>query len=106
MIYLASPFSSPDKSIETSRYILTKEYVQRRLLRGIVLFSPIVYFYPLAHSLDLPKHFEFWKRINIEYLRRADSVEALCLPGWKESVGMQFELQLAADLNLPVSMVM
>lgn len=101
MIYLASPFSSGLPTIVEERYSKTVQFTLQAIANGYPLFSPIVYFKPLASALKLPDDAGFWHNMNMEFLRKAEMIWVLRLPGWDQSKGMQVELRVAKMLNMP-----
>lgn len=102
MIYLACPYTHPDPSIVRKRF----EYVTRAtgclMKRGLVVFSPITQSHLVAEMEDMPGTWEFWAEQDLAVLKRCDALYVLCLPGWKESVGVTAEIKAADDLGLPV----
>lgn len=106
MIYLASPFSSPDRQIEFERYRAALNYTHQQLAWGRIIFSPIVYCYPIAVNHGLPGDFKFWREFNFAVIERCDELRILRLDGWRESVGVQAEAEFAKSKNIPVHMVL
>lgn len=104
MIYLASPYSSPDPLIVKTRYLLAKQATESMMGWGMLVFSPIVH----CHELVIPHSdgsFEFWHRYNFDMLRRADFLSVLAIPGWKESKGVQEEIKFARLAGIPLNAV-
>jgi hypothetical protein len=66
------------------------------------VFSPIVHSHPLT-AFGLPTDWAFWERCDRQYLQRCDELVVSTLDGWQESVGVQAEIKLAAELAKPVS---
>ncbi len=66
--------------------------------RGEVVYSPIVHFHALSVVHNLPGDFEFWKRINLSMLDKADKLYVLKIKGWEESKGLTAEIE-HADAN-------
>jgi len=101
MIYLASPYTHADLSIREARFdaacLATAELVRA----GHVVFSLIVHGHPLVR-FDLPIEWDYWERIDREHLRRCDEVVVLMLDGWRESRGVQAEIDLAIEMDLPI----
>lgn len=100
MIYLASPYTSPDIFVMEERYQRNLDMLAHLLAKGHVVYSPIVHFHPLACERDLPRDFAFWSRINLWMLGRADSLYVLKLDGWEESVGLTAEIERAKHLGI------
>lgn len=98
MIYLASPYSSPDPAVREQRFRAACQATVALVRAGAVVFSPVVHGHPLAEH-GLPTGPAFWLRIDGEFLERCDEVVVLKLDGWEESVGVQAEITLAVELG-------
>ncbi len=105
MIYLASPYSSPDPLIMKTRFLLAEQVTASFLTRGVYIYSPIVHCHELSSKYELPGDFAFWQGYNFDMLRRADSLAVLAIPGWKESVGVQEEIRFARLAGVPIQAV-
>lgn len=102
MIYLASPYSARSKELEHHRFEVVQRVAGLLILRGLPVFSPIVHCHEIAIQQDLPGTAEFWQKYNTEFVRRASELYVLVMPGWKESLGVQQEIELAKELFLPI----
>jgi len=102
LTYLACPYSSTDPKLKESR-CREADRVTAHLIatQGWNVFSPITHSHPLA-LCGLQGSWEFWQRIDIEYLLISERVVVLCLPGWRESVGVTAELDIAKQLGIPI----
>lgn len=105
MIYLASPYSSPDPLIMRTRFLLAEQVTASFLRRGVFIYSPIVHCHEIAAKYELPGDFAFWQGYNIDMLRRADSLAVLAIPGWKKSTGVQAEIEFARLAGIPIQAV-
>jgi nucleoside 2-deoxyribosyltransferase len=101
MIYLASPYSHRDVHVREWRFQQACRAAAALLRAGLTVFSPIAHSHPIAQH-GMPMSWEFWSRMDREYLSRCDVLAVLTLPGWRESVGVQAEIALAQELGLPV----
>lgn len=103
MIFLASPYSSPDRTILKTRFLIAQNFVIHAAKEwGIQVYSPIVYWHPLAELGSMPTDAGFWYNFNVAALRRADEVWFLELRGCEDSKGMKVERNLAKLLRLPM----
>lgn len=100
MIYLASPYSHPDPLVMKTRFLLAQQATAAMIFEGKFVYSPIVHCHELAQAYQLPKDFDFWRRYNIDMLRRADAFRILKIPGWDESKGVCPEGDIAVALDL------
>lgn len=104
MIYLASPYTHPDYRVRQWRFRQACRAAADLLRAGVSVFSPIAHSHPIA-CCGVPTNWEFWSKVDREYLTRCDVLAVLTLPGWRESVGVQAEMKLAVELHLPVVFV-
>lgn len=102
MIYVASPYSHKDPTIQEHRFRMAETYVISAMRQNFPVFSPIYYCHNLALKFDLPGDANFWKKFNNSMLRKADAVHVLQLIGWRESKGVQYELMMADELGIPI----
>ncbi len=101
MIYLASPYSHPNAKVRERRFQEACCAAAKLLQAGVLVFSSIAHSHPIA-SFGMPTSWEFWSRLDREFLSRCEMLAVLTLPGWRESVGVQAEIDLALDMGLPI----
>lgn len=114
MIYLCSLYSNgihglPEqqvKEVVEKRVDYTMRRVKGLLLREGCVFSPILHCHEMAKRYDLPKEYDFWKRIDRAFIDCCSEVMVLTMKdeagSWKESVGVQDEIAYATSLGKPV----
>jgi nucleoside 2-deoxyribosyltransferase len=102
MIYLAGPYSHPDHHVRCKRYRALTKFAARLMKAGLNVYSPITHSHPMTEFVDLPTDWEFWQRVDREYIEKCDLMLVLCLDGWTESVGVTAECHIAKSLGLPV----
>lgn len=102
MIYLASPYSSPNPETMIQRYHATAAFTARAMHNGITIFSPIVYGHNIALSHSLPTDAIFWKNFNESLIRHCSAMWVLTLDGWIESKGVTMEIAYAEERGIPV----
>lgn len=93
-IYLACPYSHPDPEVRKSRYEAVNIAAAKIILSGHVVYSPISHSHGITNT-GLPMDWNFWKRIDQEFIRWADQVWILQLEGWRNSHGVKAEMNLA-----------
>ena len=94
MIYLASPYSSPDECVRAQRFCATCRVAGHLMRHGYDIFSPSAHSHPIATlSGGLPKGWAFWGRVDRQFLRMCDELWVLTLPGWRESEGVRAEIE-------------
>jgi len=102
MIYIASPYSHPDKSVEHQRFEMVRKFTAVMLQNREFVFSPIVYAHEMARVFNLPTDAQYWDEFNMSILRHSKALYVCCLEGWTESKGVQRELSTARALYIPV----
>ena len=104
MIYIASPYSHPDIAVRQRRFLAVCEFASEMMRRGLHVLSPIAHTHPIA-EYGLPLDWAFWHEYDTELLGLCSEVIVLKLPGWKDSVGVNAEIKIAEEFNLPVKYV-
>ncbi len=104
-VYVANPYSHLDPDVMQARYERTACYVAKCMLKGEVLYSPIVHHHNMAQDHKLPTDWPFWRHIDGNMLASAKAMRVLCLDGWRKSVGVQAEIAIAISLNIPVEYI-
>jgi hypothetical protein len=104
IIYLASPYSHPDRVVRKWRYRMACHGTARLLEAGHLVYSPIVHSHPLT-AYGLPANWEYWRAMDEAMLRRCDALVVLKLPDWEQSQGVAAEIALARELGLRIDFV-
>lgn len=105
LAYLAVPYSNPDKNVMTARFMAANKVSGILINKGYHIFSPISHTHPIAEMYDLPRDAEYWKKFDYAYIVNCNRMFVLMIDGWKESVGVQMEIGIAKELNVPVEYV-
>jgi hypothetical protein len=102
LIYIASPFSSADPSIEEDRFQAVCKCAAVLKRCGVHAFSPIAHGVPIFRSGGLSGDFACWEAFDRCILERCQHLLICCLPGWLDSKGIQGETAIAIELGMPV----
>lgn len=102
LVYLATPYSSPDAFIREIRFNIVNKVAANLIKQGLHIFSPISHSHPLAMVGDLPKGFDFWVQYDRAFLECCQKLLVLRLDGWQDSKGVNGEMQIAKELNIPI----
>lgn len=105
MIYLASPYSHEDKDIRQMRFTTVCIVAAKLLNKGLLVFSPIAHTHWIAVYGQLETGFNRWRELDEAMIDRCTEMYVLCIQGWKESKGVQHEIQYANDIGLPVKYI-
>ncbi len=107
MIYVTSPYIAHTsdeelkKEIEQARYEAVARHVSLLAEEGLVCYSPINHWHPVATCYDLTGDSDYWKKQNREMLIRAGKMQIYALPGYQESKGLEFEREVAYKNDIP-----
>lgn len=96
MIYLISPYSHSDKTVEQVRARAAAEALRSLLADNRMVYSPIVHGYGMLRILGLnwdPFTHQVWCDHGLAMLKKADGAVALHLPGFDNSKGVRAELE-------------
>ena len=107
-LYLSCPYSHPDIEVRQDRYEQATMKAAALMASGYIVFSPITHSHQLVKYLpnSIKHDFNFWMSQDIPYIRVwADELWVLCLPGWKDSLGIMKEIANAFDVNIPVRLL-
>lgn len=71
---------------------------------GHVIFSPIAHSHPIeAYGMGEIKDANFWLHQDFAILSRCDELYVLMLPGWKESHGVNREIDYANEKGMRIT---
>jgi len=101
--YLASPYSSPSPALRRARYIAAVVATKELMQQGKVVYSPIVHWHMQTTMFDLPFDYLTWKGQNDPMMDVSGELLILQIEGWKESKGVQNEIQVFKNNNKPIS---
>lgn len=105
MIYIAAPYSSPDKNLIEYRIKAVSEYAAHMMKLGYYCVSPILVGTTILQYVELPTDFAFWQNYSFNLLIKSDMLAVMKLNGWKESTGVQAEISYAKDHNIKIEHV-
>lgn len=89
MIFLSSPYSAdPDRL-----YTETMRYAAAFHQDGARIYSPILHWHETAKRFAMPTDAEWWWEYNVHFLSIAAALWVLTIPGWRESIGVQKEIE-------------
>lgn len=103
LTYLAGPYTSDSPPVKNYRFeMLTKAAAWlMNNFPHLNVFSPITSSHPLHVIGGMRGDWEFWKRVDTEYLNLCGLFVVVMLDGWEKSVGVTAELKIAKELKIP-----
>lgn len=96
--YLAIPYTG----MEDDSYRISMSATAHFVLKGDVIFSPIVYCHEMAKKAGFPGDFDFWEHFDRECIRACDELWVLKVDGWLTSKGVQAEIKIAEEMGKPI----
>jgi hypothetical protein len=107
LVYLASPLTDPDAEVRHQRSVAVARacgwLMNNR--RDFSYLSPIAYAHLIAAECTLPFEWQFWAEIDECLLSRCEEIWVFCIPGFKNSTGVNAERKIAERLGLPCKFV-
>jgi len=97
-VYIAIPYSSVDKE---ESFKLANKAAAFYYNKGFIVYSPISHSHPIAIQEDLPKGFDFWEKIDYEFIDWCDYVVVVKMQGWDKSTGVKKEIEYCKKTNKP-----
>jgi hypothetical protein len=73
------------------------------MCQGYHVFSPISHGHPISTAGKLPGDWKYWESNCRKMLKICDKLIVLTLDGWENSTGVQNEVRIAKEMNIPVS---
>lgn len=101
MIYLAAPYTHPDSQVIIKRMVQFSVVDAHLCKEGLITVSPLSKHWLAIHT-DIPLTWEFWKTYSEKLMERCDALYVITLDGWKESEGVQREIELAEKMSLEI----
>lgn len=106
-IYLATPYSHSDDSVQLKRYIeVTKAAAWLMKNKNCSVFSPITHSRPIALCNSCGGGWEIWSELDLSIINDwSDELYILAIPGWLKSVGVNGEKDFAISCQIPVRLI-
>lgn len=104
LIFISTPYSHIDKSIQIERFELTCQMVALLLNQGKFPISPIVHGHPTT-KYGVRGDWEFWRDYCIEFIQSCKSVYVGDIEGWDISTGVKEEIEISKSLDKEVYLV-
>ncbi len=93
LYYISSPYSHEDAIVREDRYLKVTELVEKMMLYGFLVYSPIAYGHPITvNNPKIGPGWERWQDLDTKMLNACDAMIVYKLDGWKESKGVLMEI--------------
>jgi len=103
--YLGLPYTDKNKFILNFRAEISNLIAVELMKQGRIIFAPISSWHPMAMKYDLPIDFEYWSRLDEEFIKVSKRLLIIQLPGWDTSKGVNLETEIANHYNIPIEYI-
>jgi len=103
--YLAIPYSNEDESVMDFRAEISDMICADLMNQGRLIYAPISSCHHIAKKYGLPREWEFWQRLDREFVKICGRIIVITLDGWENSVGVQAEISLAKKYGLEIEYI-
>lgn len=100
IIYLGSPYSLQADLDEAAR--LAEDAAAYLMGYGFVVYAPIPHGHAIASGRWLRTEWSFWKRQCEPFIDAAAALVVLKLDGWRDSVGLTYEIARFHEAGKPI----
>ena len=101
LIYLAAPYTHKERAVMVERFEKINAVAAKLMAKNRYVFSPISHTHPIADAGTLPRGWSFWEGYDRTMLSRCNRLYVLMLDGWEDSTGVQAEIKIAVEYNIP-----
>lgn len=105
IIYIASPYSNPDKVIRENNFKLVSILASDLCSKGYVAFSPITYGHVLVDYKEMPTDWDFWENFCLSFLKVSSELWVFEMEGWDRSKGVSREIKYAIENNIKIKYI-
>lgn len=104
-IYLACPYTHKSLKVRRDRFKAVTKVAGELMQLGYNVYSPITHSHVIASVTKLPTSWEYWVKIDKEFMDWCNFMCVLILKGWKESVGVTEEIKYMRELGKPIIVI-
>ena len=101
-VYLGIPYSHTDAYVRHCRFHAANRAAARLYEMGYNVLSPISHSHPISLYMQNSNDSDFWTSVDDYWQRQCDELIILTLDGWRESVGLKKEINLALQFGQKV----
>jgi hypothetical protein len=100
--YLAIPYTHSNVFVRHFRAEVADVIAADLTRKGHIVFSPISAWHHIAMRYDLPGTFEYWEKLDEQFICASKKIIIITLDGWKESKGVSLEIAIAKKYGIPI----
>jgi len=103
--YLGLPYTDENSLLKDWRSLVSDKVAADLTTQGRIIFAPISAWHHIAKRYALPGTFEYWLELDEEFIKISKKLLIIMLPGWKESNGVNGEIELANKYGIPIEYI-
>ena len=103
--YLGLPYSDYSVFVRDWRASVSDRIAADLTKQGRIIFAPISAWHHIAKKYKLPGTFEYWLKLDEEFIKASKKLLIITLPGWQKSTGVSEEIKLAKKYKIPIDYV-
>ena len=100
--YLGLPYSDKSEEVMDWRADVSDFIFSELSKEGRNIYAPISSAHHVAKKYGMPRNWEFWEGLDKEILSICGKFIIVMLDGWKYSVGLRAEFDIADELGLEI----
>jgi hypothetical protein len=100
--YLAIPYTHNNVFVKHFRAEVSNYIASELTKQGRIIFAPISAWHHIAMKYGLPGDFEYWKKLDEQFICASKKVIVVMLDGWKESSGIKLEIDIANKYGIDI----
>ena len=109
LLFLACPYSHPDRMVRAHRALLASDMTARLMGQGYGVFSPISHGHAVCEAdmtVTIGTDAASWSVVNDRVMHLCNALVVLDIPGLWESLGVRREVSLAAKYHqIPINLI-
>ena len=102
MIYVAAPFWHEDVKVREARRKAAILYSEQLFFKGKLFYSPLLY---TERFSEKKQKENFWLNHGLKMVEVCTSMHVMCLEDWEKSGGVQGEIKVAENLDIPITYI-
>lgn len=100
--YMASPYTKYPGGKTMAFTLACKKAAELMEGSSYAIFSPIAHSHPIDMHGKLPPTHDFWLGQDVVFLHAATGLFVYMMPGWRESDGVQWEIEWITKAHKPI----
>jgi hypothetical protein len=106
MIYVAAPYTHSDPNIVKQRVLDFASVMAELIRQGEHPVSPLMnHFLTDYVPTDFPLTWDYWKEYSLSLLQTCSAIYVITMDGWEQSTGVAAEIEMAVQMNKPVTYI-